>query len=80
VLPGLAAEGIAKSVRTWQRKMRVMESPLMPYVMTGEMSVSQADKILSSPGGAEQFLKIVEIWNAKRGACAPSRRRRWGPR
>ena len=65
-LEGLAKNGMAfSSWRTYQRTMRALTSPLMPYVKSGQMSVNQADKILASPGGAEGFLKMVEIWNAK---------------
>ena len=59
-----------KSWRTYQRVTRVMESPLAPYVISG-MSVSLADKILASPGGAEHCLKVMEMWNA---ACAQSKK------
>ena len=50
-LPVLKAAGLVKSVRSYKRMMRALQSPLAPYVASGEMSASQADKILAEGGG-----------------------------
>jgi hypothetical protein len=38
-----------RSIRTYQRVMRVMRSPLWPYVERGDVSFAKADRSLADP-------------------------------
>ncbi len=68
-IAGLREAGIpVKSWRTWQRTMRVLQSPLAPFVESGQMSISRADKILSTPGGVERFIKMLEMFERARAS------------
>jgi hypothetical protein len=50
----------APSLRSHQRIMRVLDSPLLPFLVAGILKPGQADKLLSSPRRLQQFLEEVE--------------------
>jgi hypothetical protein len=48
----------ASSTRSYQRMMRVMSSELVGYFHAGQLSISQADRILSSPELRQSFERL----------------------
>ena len=53
-----AAKAMGDTKRTYQRKMRVLASKLRRYVLAGELSVAQADRLL---GNREQLHRFNEF-------------------
>ena len=52
----VAAQVGAPSVRTYQRIMRVLQSPLGSFLASGDLKPGQADKMLADPESLERFL------------------------
>jgi hypothetical protein len=55
----------ASSTRSFQRMMRVLGSELAGYVHAGQLSISQVDRILSSPEKMRRYHEMVAEAKAK---------------
>lgn len=52
------------STRTYYRMMRALSSELAPFVVSGQLSAAQADRLLGNSERLRRFLMLVERLNA----------------